>query len=506
MSPHSCDSLARITKDDYYLSKHSPKAYLVSENSQHTAEVYSSEDVLTPRYRLTRKVEAGVDCCDLFMQTFMRSADDSSVWTSPPEDAWLRVATIRPDRLLLFPVHVNPYAQRYLSPRHGRIRTLVYIDDAQTGLPDDADAALEQISRRLPWKLFTDSEHELGLTKELDDVWRLLGSLRPSPTLVITKIGEPRMNGDEIVVNESDLDALRRAMNRIDRRKRDGVRMAKRTVVFNELLTKLEPDRYIRADATSLAAPALSAPARHRRVSPLQRHAGRASVAAVRANLPMLASDSPAVLLELRAEIERVSLTEMIARYEELLAQELPESRWQAFFEANLFVLSLVFARPICLLQSQFQAQVSSLDGTGAQVGDFLFRELGQGLAIVEIKKPGTELTRGRPYRNTQVYAPSDELSGAITQTLFQQSHLRSNWLLHRGQPVLSQSMPDAIKCVVVAGRMPTDEAQRRSFEVFRNACKDVEVVTFDELLGKLRLLLKHLSPPSSQATSEVPF
>jgi hypothetical protein len=314
------------------------------------------------------------------------------------------------------------------------------------------------------------------------------------------------MKGDEIVISESDLDALRRAMNRIDRRKRDGVRIAKQTVVFNDLLTKLEPDRFIRADTTLPPAPTLSAPARRRRISPLQREAGRASVAAVRANLPMLAASSPTVLLELRTEIERVSLTEMITRYEELLAQELPESRWQAFFESNVFVLSLVFARPVRLLRSQFHAQGSSLSGTGAQVGDFLFRELGQGLAIVEIKKPGIELTRGRPYRNTQVYAPSDELSGAVTQTLFQQSHFRSNWLAHRVQPALVESMPDAIKCVVVAGKMPTEEARRRSFEVFRNACKDVEVVTFDELLGKLRLLLQHLNPPSIQTTLDVPF
>ena len=65
--------------------------------------------------------------------------------------------------------------------------------------------------------------------------------------------------------------------------------------------------------------------------------------------------------------------------------------------------------------------------------------------------------------------------------------------------------MPEAIKCVVIAGRLPAGEAQRRSFEVFRNACKDVEIVTFDELLDKLRLLLDHLSPASNLA-DDIPF
>jgi hypothetical protein len=57
----------------------------------------------------------------------------------------------------------------------------------------------------------------------------------------------------------------------------------------------------------------------------------------------------------------------------------------------------------------------------------------------------------------------------------------------------------DAIKCVVVAGTLPTDPIQLRSFEVFRNACKDVDVVTFDELLAKLEFLEKYLTPGPEQ-------
>lgn len=41
-----------------------------------------------------------------------------------------------------------------------------------------------------------------------------------------------------------------------------------------------------------------------------------------------------------------------------------------------------------------------------------------------------------------------------------------------------------------------------RCFEVFRNACKDVEVITFDELLAKLEYLQQHLQP----VPEEVPF
>jgi hypothetical protein len=48
----------------------------------------------------------------------------------------------------------------------------------------------------------------------------------------------------------------------------------------------------------------------------------------------------------------------------------------------------------------------------------------------------------------------------------------------------------------------PIEEHELRCFEVFRNACKDVEVITFDELLAKLEYLQQHLQP----IPDEVPF
>lgn len=467
--------------------------------------VYADGDILAPNYRVERTSEGGTDCIKLYMQTFHRPRGDAPGWRSTPEDKWPLVATVRPSHLEFTPVFSNPHAQRYLRPKHGAIGKLVYLDKTDELLPQNADidGVLRSIDRRLPWGLFLQSEDGFGLEKALAEVWMMLSSVRPKPTLVIEKEGQSRMDGETIVVSEDDLDSMRRAMNRIDRRKRDGVRMTKRSTVFNQLLTKLEPTRFMRAaPGPDRPLTVQDAPTRPRRPNLIERKASRASVAAVRANLPLLASDAPAVLMELRAEIERVTLAEMIARYSELLEQDLPEPRWQAFFEANVFVLSLVFSRRVSLLHAQFHAQGSSIAGSGAQIGDFLFRETGQGLAIVEIKKPGCELVRGTPYRNTEVYAPSAELGGAVAQTLMQQSHLRTNWLVHRCRAEFAQSMTESIKCVVIAGRLPAIEAQRRSFEVFRNACKDVEIVTFDELLDKLRLLLEHLRPATDQAVA----
>lgn len=460
---------------------------------------FNAEQVMHPKYRVEFGSERAADCCHLFMQTFELTTDESS-WHSTAESDWSKVATIWTDRVAIYPVHANPHAQRYLTPQHGRFRTIIYIDGRTNALPADAGAANEQLTRRLPQRLFKDVEPGRALANELEEVWRTLQLLEARDTLIVDSTATSRLSADEIVVNEQDLDDLRKAMNRIDRRKRDGVRMAKRSIVFNDLLTKLNPEHFGNSAPTAVLPASVAPGLRSRRFTSIRREASRRVVDAFKESLPALAAQSPSALLELQADIERVTLAEMITRFESLLSKNFPENQWQSFFEANQFVLTLVFARPVRLIHTQFHAQGSSIGGTGAQIGDFLLRELGQGLALVEIKKPGTELMRGRPYRNTQVYAPTDELSGAVTQTLLQQSHVRSNWLVHRGQKLLGQSMPDAIKCVVIAGTYPNDEHQRRSFEVFRNACQNVEVVTFDELLGKLKLLLEHLGSPQQQA------
>jgi hypothetical protein len=105
-------------------------------------------------------------------------------------------------------------------------------------------------------------------------------------------------------------------------------------------------------------------------------------------------------------------------------------------------------------------------------------------------------LLQGRPYRGQEVFGPTSELSGAVTQVLYQQSELRQRWFTHeRDTPGLKGTGADVIKCVVIAGRMPEEPVKLRSFEVFRNACKDVDIVTFDELLKKLEFLENQLTP-----------
>ena len=479
---------------------------MAQKKTADASKVYDSSEVMRPEFDLLANPAAASEARDLFTQCFVATPDPVK-WHSAIRPEWPKIATISRERIVLYPIHTNPHAQRYLSAQHPPFYSITYIDNSTYELPDDAGGAISQIDMRLPWGLFKDSDRGFGFAKPIEEAWRVLGSAFRSAALTIVPEGETRKDGNNLIVSQKDLDSIRRAANRIDKRKNDGIRREKGAVVFSEILTKLDPERFVvrsqelvevkRADASKVL---------HR----LSREASQRSVTNIRASLPSLAAQQPDALLKLHSEIERVTLAEMIARYEQHLAKDLSEQKWQSFFTGNRFVLSLAFARPVWLLHTQFHARGSSINGAGAQVGDFLFKELGQGLALVEIKKPGTELVRARPYRNTEVYAPTDDLSGALTQTLLQQSEIRSNWLAHQGNRSLKDSRPESIKCVIVAGRTPTDSAQIRSFELFRNACKDVEILTFDELLAKLRLTLEHLTPKTVVAQelteNDLPF
>lgn len=441
----------------------------------------------------------------LYLETFVRSTTDDTKWDGAPSESWPLIASLTPSCIRLYPIHLNPHAQRYLSPQHGVFTSVVYEDNRGQKIPNDARGAISQLKSRLPWGIFKDLSEGFGLKKELTEVVHAISVLTKDAALRIVKAGNSRMGDGEVVVSAADMDSLRRAMNRIDRRKREGVKHAKQVTVFNELLTKLDPARLKRSDGVKTQPLVTPSPATSRRANTLRRQAGEAAISQVRASLPVLAAANPVMLMSLQNEIERVTLAEMILKYEALLGQEMPEGKWQAFFETYQFVLSLAFARPVRLLHTQFHAQSTAVDGSGAQIGDFLLRQTGRGLAIVEIKRPDTELLRRTPYRNTQVFAPSKELSGAITQTLVQQNALRTHWFAHQAKERnLRESGTEYIQCVVIAGKMPIDEHQLTSFEVFRNACKDVEVLTFDELLEKLKYIRNQLNQPAEQLETKL--
>lgn len=479
----------------------------MTKSSVEPKQAYSDSEVLDAAFRIEQTTDNGQPALNLFLQTFELVDRDARIWHAHPENAWPLLATITPIRIIMRPIHANPHRVQYLNQKNGKFGMVIYEDGHENDLPDEAEEVALSIAERLPYGLFDPPLDGLGLRKDLDVVWKTLSRVQGTEILVVSRKRATALTEGVICIREDLLDKLRRKFNRTKIAGRKLVRQTKQSVVHDDVLTKLDPEKFRRViqvnqPLVEVRRETAAEAKRRAQVDGCETEIVREIVQ----RLPNLAKQAPRDLMMLHAEIERATLAKVIEMYGELLGKTAQERHWQKFFEQNKLVLSMVFARPVELLHTQFHAKPSTITGAGAQIGDFLFGELGQALAIVEIKKPGTELVQGKAYRGEEVFGPSAELSGAMTQVLYQQSELRQRWTQHTSDTEgLRSWKPDVIKCVVIAGSTPTEPVKRRSFEVFRNSCKDVEVVTFDELLNKLKLLNKYLTPPEKPA-DDVPF
>ncbi|SMC34074.1 Shedu immune nuclease family protein [Pseudomonas sp. URIL14HWK12:I5] len=462
-------------------------------------QMFTDQDVLDAFFRLEIVAEPEAPVRKLYLRTYELTDADARIWHAKPESEWPLLASITPNQILMRPIHVNPHAQRYLSPKNGRFTTVIYMAEVGTELPNDAAKATSLIEMQLPWKIFDSPDRGLGLHGDLDQVWQGLSRIPNATTLVVSRNPDQYADDRVVSVGEEELDKLRRGFNRVRTNGRKLIRQSQQGLVHDGVLNRIDPERFPRIVRVTTPLVEIRREG-SRQAANRARIERRSNVQTVRRQLDELVTEAPRELMLLHAEIERVTLAKMIEAFREKIAGKLTESVWQTFFEMNKFVLSMAFARPVELAHTQFHAKGSTLTGSGAQIGDFLFKERGHALAIVEIKTPETILLRTKAYRGQEVFGPTSDLSGAMTQVLFQQNELKQRWVHHRHDtPGLQQSGADVIKCVVVAGTLPTDPIQLRSFEVFRNACKDVDIVTFDELLAKLEFLEKHLNPEPEQ-------
>jgi hypothetical protein len=175
------------------------------------------------------------------------------------------------------------------------------------------------------------------------------------------------------------------------------------------------------------------------------------------------------------------------------------EGFWQITFRENVYAISQVFAVPLVFIQESAYVGGMNIDRQNAKLVDYLFSQESSGEAVlVEIKTPATKLL-GTKYRGT--YRPSAELAGAVMQILDYRRTLSKNIgnISEGTNQRLSAFTP---KCVVIIGNglLELDtQIKRDAFELFRSNSKDVEVVTYDELFGKLDVLASLFSLTRSQ-------
>lgn len=134
------------------------------------------------------------------------------------------------------------------------------------------------------------------------------------------------------------------------------------------------------------------------------------------------------------------------------------------------------------------------VENKGGNILDFLCaNHLTTNVALVEIKTPKTKLL-GSQYRG-DIFNVSSEVSGAMIQVSNYRDSLCKEYdhLVNASGTYYEVFSP---KCMVILGNAKselTTKRQRKSLELFRNGLKDVEIITFDELFGKVEMLLNLL-------------
>lgn len=296
------------------------------------------------------------------------------------------------------------------------------------------------------------------------------------------------------VISQVYLKQLVRGMRSIAARYQRQARADKRVFAHNLLLSAVNPKAHPPMQK-KVSAEAIFELVKVGRVSAsLPKVAHRSAVSLVSDNAQAIAKNAPETLYELAVTIENATLQEMIVKYEELLGKTLNESKWQAFFEANTFILSLVFSVPTVFVQETPYVHGKRINGKGGKFSDFLMRGQGTGnAALIEIKAPGTDLLT--TYRAEQP-GPSRELTGSITQVLGHRRRLTTGWHNLKGEDdgTLSDTELYSPQAVVLIGMLPKLKSDREAFEAFRSVLKDITVVTFDELLMRLKYLHNTLS------------
>ena len=166
------------------------------------------------------------------------------------------------------------------------------------------------------------------------------------------------------------------------------------------------------------------------------------------------------------------------------------EEKCQKFFTENHWILSNILSMPVVLLGGKVYVGGKNIHNKGGKEADFLFKnKLTKNVFVIEIKTPLKKIIdSAEPYRKPDVFSIGKEVTGGLVQALDQKDNLQKEfYTLAKGGEFQSFNP----KVVLIIGSLYSlTKKQIKSFELFRSNIKDVEIITYDELLNRTDLIL----------------
>ena len=202
--------------------------------------------------------------------------------------------------------------------------------------------------------------------------------------------------------------------------------------------------------------------------------------------------------IDLEVLNSNVSLRNLKALKQELkshLNDNKEVSYWHTTLKKYNWILSQLFISPYIMFEDELYVGGKKYDRKGSIHTDFGMRNINsKNCAIIEIKTPTAVLVQD--YRNDKEFRVSNELAGAISQVLKQRDNLFKSYSqnhVNSEHEVVYEV--NNIKSILIIGKMPSTYAERETFENFRNELRNVEIITFDELLEKVQMQIDIIEP-----------
>ena len=377
------------------------------------------------------------------------------------------------DKEIHFPFH------RDLGPRYDNIKRIEY-----KGFKGD-----------LPRGVAKSSMHGLGFTRILSPIIYYFDENFKVKKLVVSKNGK-----DSLDINKSELSLSAKTMDKLfvvlknmfDRHTEEKNKLARDSLAkYFPQHIKTEKKKYIKDSIHTLIGPLLSE----------SRNFSKSDVSTLLNAVDKMAENKitfeTQTVIQTKETIEKHYLEDVIEKYEKLMQQKNYssnlENQWQKFLKTHSWMFSHILSFPVIVHQTQAYVGGTTISNKGANLLDFLVRnELTNNTALVEIKTHKSELIKGKSYRGEKIYAVSNDLTGAINQVLSYRDSLQknsSNLKMDEENPKWEAFNP---KCVVLSGCIESlkgNPGKLKSFELFRNNSKDVLIITFDELLSRLKTM-----------------
>ena len=435
-----------------------------------------------------------------------------------PKYEKIRRITLADRDVVIFPCDDEPSdvpEPGFISPYSGPTTPLEEgtIDVESLDLVPSTENDVMRVLEGLPPAFTRDYDYGLGLAKPYRFIVDAVEKLSDCTEIVISNEHETVIDHQRklFYISAKDFETARKALNNITNVGQTAAQSVKDGTIYNLLAERIGKPQVPVTVGRHPLRKLFTAVAQGQ--EPLSDDEQAAMVRVFEKNVKAIAETEPDKLAKLQHDIDLVTLETLIARYEEMINKELTEKRWQDFLNENSFILSLAFGYPIIKVQDQASVGGRKISGSGEKIADFLVKNsITYNTAIIEIKTPQEKLLNEKPYRDG-VYTPSTKLSGSINQVLDQKFRFEQEIARFKVNSKIYDIESYSVHCCLIIGKMPSNEDKRKSLELFRRNSKDVEIVTFDELLEKLKALLRFLNPDQAEPTtqrqvpdSELPF